>query len=41
MNRLTNRFGLQSLLAFLILILPFSMVIASGGTIDVALTSST
>ncbi len=42
MNRKLNRFSLQSLLAFFVLILPFSMVIASGGTgVEVDLTSST
>lgn len=42
MNKQNSRFSLQSLLAFLILLLPFSMVIASGdAAIAVDLTSST
>ncbi len=41
MNKLTKQFSLQSLLTFLILLLPFSMVIASGGGTTADLTSST
>ena len=42
MNRMTRHFNLQTLLAFLILILPFSLVVASGGgNTAVDLTSST